>query len=98
MKCYGCGVCKDVQKEEVYPYPDEDGITDSPISPFFVVECESSIGWKAVVVCHECFHRLQPDLWIGERCWLGINPVVPLEKLPNVAENFRWSVSSYPEL
>ena len=92
MQCFGCGVEKDTEVLERYPldkYP-EDPICDDPICPLFVLEVQpnqpvlDSSTWKAAVVCHECFHKLEPDLWIGENCWRGISPVIPFDKLPRL--------------
>lgn len=89
MKCYGCGIEKDISTEEVYPYPEDDTLSDKPLPPLFVIECESVARdekghheFRVVVVCHHCFHKLQPDMWIGENCWNSINPVVSFDKLP----------------
>ena len=101
MKCYGCGIEKDLKVEEVYPYPEDDRLTTDPIPPLFVLDCQAEEpmgGYRAVVVCHECFHRLDPDMWIGESCWRHIDPAVPFDKLPNVAEYDKWEPESYPEL
>lgn len=105
MKCYGCGIDKDLSKDEVYPYPEEDRLTTDPVPPLFVFECQSEARepeggscYRAVVVCHECFHKLDPDMWIGEAsCWRPLNPVVPFEKLPEVISR-NWNPSSYPDL
>ncbi len=91
MKCHGCGVEKDETVLEVYPYP-EDHITQSkPIKPFMQLDCEGmdandddSGVVKSVTVCHNCFHRLQPDMWISQRCWEALNPVVPFDDLPDI--------------
>lgn len=96
MKCYGCGKQKNVNENEIYPY-EEDMITDEPVTPLFVVHCEASPRWKAVVVCHECFHELQPDLWIDEKCWDMLDPVIPFDNLPDLLGN-EFSAFSYPDL
>jgi hypothetical protein len=100
MKCYGCGIEKDLTKEEVYPYPEDEKLTTDPIPPLFVLECQSekSFTFRAVVVCHECFRLLDPDMWIGENCWISINPIIPFDELPETAENDLFEPSSYPEL
>ena len=36
----------------------------------------------AVIVCHECFKKLDPDMWISENYWININPSIPFDKLP----------------
>jgi hypothetical protein len=97
MKCYGCGIDKDVNTKEIYPY-EEDSITDEPICPLSVIECETEHVDKAVVVCNECYHKLQPDMWISERCWNAIDPVVSIEKLPDIVKENKWKPLSYPDL
>lgn len=90
-KCHGCGIQKDSSVKELYPYPDEDGITDQPIGPFFNLDVEPerdgqrSLGWKDATVCHQCFHKLEPDMWIHERCWKSIGPVVGFKDLPDLS-------------
>lgn len=86
MSCHGCGVQKDPNVDVKYPYPEEDGITDEPVSPFFELECQprnDQQRWKKATVCHECFHKLSPDMWIGEWCWEAIKPVVAFNDLPD---------------
>jgi hypothetical protein len=81
-RCHGCGIEKNPEIEEIYPYP-EDGITHEPVSPFFNLEVEPTIPgqWKIVNVCHQCFHKLDPDMWINERIWESIQPTTPFSKL-----------------
>lgn len=98
MKCYGCGKEKNPFEKETYPYEDDTLTTEEPIEPLIVLECESSLGWKGVVVCHDCFHRLDPDMWIGERCWNSLDPAVKIENLPKIAETSKWLVDSYPDI
>ena len=106
MKCYSCGVDKDLSVKEAYPYPEDDRLTEEPISPLMVIECSSiakkSNGerdYRVVVVCHECFHKIDPDMWIGEKCWQLLNPKVPFDRLPKPADGTaRWKTSSYPEI
>lgn len=73
---------------EVYPYPDQ-GLVDGPLPPLFVIECQprERDPYRAVVVCHECFHKLDPDQWIGQECWERISPMTPFEKLPLARQN-----------
>jgi hypothetical protein len=35
MKCYGCGIEKDLDKEEIYPYPEDQRLTTDPIPPLY---------------------------------------------------------------
>ena len=84
-KCQGCGAEKDPAVLEVYPHP-EDHITDRPISPFFSLDVEDwnllDGPFRTCRVCHECFHKLEPDMWISSKGWDSINPVVPFKDLP----------------
>lgn len=87
MKCWGCGTNKDSDVLESYPYPEEDRLTDEPIPPLFVIdvqpqEKEDGDRYRIVVVCHECFHKLDVDMWIGSNCWRKLNPKIAFEKLP----------------
>ena len=83
MHCQSCGTPKDPSAPEVYPYPD-DGLTDRPIDPLMEVAVEPSGGrWKSATVCHHCFHRLSPDLWISRACWESLNPAVGFDQLPD---------------
>lgn len=38
--------------------------------------------WRCASVCNECFHKLEPDMWIDEEGWKSMNPVTPFEELP----------------
>jgi hypothetical protein len=91
LKCFGCGAQKDTDVLEASPYAEEDGIVDYPIGPLHVIDCQRGLigasEWKVVVVCHECFHKLDPDMWISENCWKSLNPVVPFEKLPLLSKD-----------
>ena len=76
--------------------------TDELISSLFCIECTN----RMAVVCHECFHRLQPDMWIDERCWELLNPVRPYDSLPAIKnfpveagerDNEKWNPRNYDE-
>ena len=85
LKCFGCGVEKDMDVLEVYSHPETDMLCEDPLVPLFALECQpltKGDPWKMVVVCHECFHKLEPDMWIGENCWKSLDPVVLFEDLP----------------
>jgi hypothetical protein len=92
MNCFGCGVEKDTETKEVSPFADEDGLTTDPIGPLHVLDCQGPripndpdnySEFRMVVVCHACFHALEPDMWISKNCWDTIKPKVPYEKLPH---------------
>ena len=97
-KCMGCGADKDLDQLEVYPYA-EDRLVSTPICPIMVIEC-SGAKWRAALVCHGCFHRLDVDMWISDRCWASINPAVPFNRLPTLKESGgdeRWDPRSYAD-
>jgi hypothetical protein len=105
MRCFGCGVVKDTGVNEYYTAGDE-LCTDKPIPPLVVIECEPNredpvqTECRAVVVCHECFHRINPDMWIDRAIWESINPVTPFDKLPPAwppgsEDDGRWNPEVY---
>ena len=82
QKCLACGVEKDAEVKEIYPYPDDGMIDDEPIASLWTIDCQGKQDWRIVTVCHECFHKLNVDLWISERCWQSLNPLTPFGQLP----------------
>lgn len=82
MKCMSCGIEKDPLVHETSLTAEEDGIVSSPICPLLVIECQGKNGWRAAIVCHPCFHRLEVDMWISEGCWKSLSPQIPYEELP----------------
>ncbi|MCW1912707.1 hypothetical protein OJ996_03925 [Luteolibacter sp. GHJ8] len=87
-KCLACGIEKDSSVKEIYPYPDQ-GLIDDPIDPFFTIDCQElrpgeESDWRVVRVCHECFHRMDPDMWISREGWESLEPVTPFETLPKL--------------
>ena len=105
MNCFGCAVAKDPLVNELYPFVEGGIVTDEPIAPLFVLDCQGSTNraeYRVVVVCHACFHRLAPDTWISEACWLKLNPTIPFARLPllseSVPEEQRWNPSFYEPL
>lgn len=100
MKCMGCGTEKDPAVHEPSPWAEEDGLVSRPLCSLFVVECQGSRGWRAAVVCHSCFHRLEVDMWISERRWERLSPLIPYGALPQVLGDevdpeTRWDPQSY---
>lgn len=85
VRCFGCGVEKDPHAKEFYTQSDR-LVQDVPIDPLFVMCCEGrgehAEDWRVVVVCHGCFERLDPDMWISSDCWKLLDPTVPFERLP----------------
>jgi len=39
-------------------------------------------GCHAAVVCWNCFHEIDPDMWITPEMWDTLNPAVPFSALP----------------
>jgi hypothetical protein len=97
MKCFGCGVEKDLYELEIYPYPEDKTLCDDPIPPLMVLECQRrpENEWKACVVCFECFRKLDPDLWISENCWNSINPIIKFDDLPLANEDEPFKLENY---
>ena len=106
MRCLACGKEKDLDKKEVYPYQEEDGICDDPITPLMIAECGHQSyqvvpGWRIAIMCHECWHRMCVatngiDMWISDACWKKINPITPWDKLPLPVEGEgKWNPKSY---
>jgi hypothetical protein len=108
MKCFSCGVDKDLSKEAIYPYPEDETFCDEPISQLLPIECQgkNGQGYRMVIICHDCWHRLEQgvgvDMWIGEKGWEFLNPVVPFDKLPKVkyydSKQTNWNAGSYDEV
>jgi hypothetical protein len=85
QKCQACGIEKDTSLKEVYPYTGDRIVVREPIEPLIEIECEGSINgddWRIATMCHACWHKLDPDLWISEDCWLSLHPITPFEQLP----------------
>jgi hypothetical protein len=95
MLCLACGTAKDMATLEVYPYPKDDCLCDSPLPPLLDVDCQAakvqpdgSWEFRNAIMCHECWHKLVAsrgiDMWIGQECWESLNPVTPFDKLPRI--------------
>jgi hypothetical protein len=103
VKCFACGVEKDTEVLEPFPYPD--CFVDEPLAPLWILDVQSNDWppreWRTTVVCHECFHKIDPDMWIREDHWNNINPVVPFDRLPledKQARNQRRTIADYGSL
>jgi len=85
QKCLACGTEKDTSLKELYPYRGDRIVVLEPMEPLIPIECEgtkSGNDWRLATMCHECWHKLDPDLWISEDCWESLNPMTPFERLP----------------
>lgn len=88
LDCQGCGVLKDPTVLELYPW--DELYNEEPIIPLIEgISCESIARgpdgfatFRVCRVCHSCYHKLDVDMWISERCWLNLNPHVPFADLP----------------
>lgn len=83
-KCLACGVERDAEVKELYPFPDDGVIDNEPIAPLIEIHCQGTADWRVVTVCHTCFHRLDVDMWISQRCWESLKPTTPFEQLPKL--------------
>lgn len=99
-KCFGCGIEKDLEALEFYP-SDEQGVdTTEPITPLMLIECQDSNfknPYKMCIVCHNCFEKLDPDMWISSDGWKLLNPVIEFENLPETDGDGleRWDITKY---
>ena len=89
MKCFSCGVDKDLTQKETYPHSDDKLDNEDPIIPLCCIECqpaERGTGYRMLVLCHDCWHRLEgdsgPDMWTAQRHYEELNPLVPFNMLP----------------
>lgn len=91
MNCLACGADKDLTKKEFYPYEREGIVQDEAIDPLLMLDCQGPripdhpkgyCEFRVTLVCHVCFHKLSPDMWISKRCWEQLAPMTPYEKLP----------------
>lgn len=99
--CYGCGVEKDPEVEEMYT--GKDLCNDEPIGPLIVLDCQphkfDDPNWKSVIVCFECFDKLSPDMWISQNCWESLNPHIPFNELPKLCgSDLDWDPVKIEEL
>jgi len=101
MKCLACGVEKDPAQKELYPY-DDGQVQDEPIAPLYRLDVQGPAipnhpmgysEYRETVVCHECFHRLEPDMWISEECWKRLSPVTPYNLLPLLKETSKEALT-----
>jgi len=108
IRCLACGTEKNLDELEIFPH--EDMLTqDEPIQALVTIECQSNddpADFRIAIVCHDCYFKLEPDMWISEACWLEINAITPFSVLP-IAKEFdytkegvacgdvRWDPASY---
>jgi len=84
-RCLACGVEKDMELKEIYPYPDDMITTEEPISPMFDIDCQMDkdrSDFRIATVCFHCYHKLEPDMWISQSMWEALNPITPANDLP----------------
>lgn len=85
-RCLACGVEKDPAVMEYFPY--DCGIDQTePIEPLFAIDCQPTHygeDWRRVTVCHACFHKLGPDMWIAQAHWEALDPKVTFKELPRL--------------
>jgi hypothetical protein len=91
IRCFGCNVEKDTEKRETYPYDADGIINDSPIQPlelFVDVQGSGKFGdFKSIIVCHECFHKLDMDQWASREEWERLGSAWSYEDLPPVTQD-----------
>jgi len=88
-KCLSCGVEKDINSLEVYPYEGDCIITDEPVQPLIDIECQSVIDhtdFRLASICHSCFHKVQPDMWMSAAEWKSLKPNTAFSDLPKLKD------------
>ena len=86
-KCLACGIEKDIREEEMYPYEEDNITTEGPIQPLLNIECQSNTDhtdFRIVTICHNCYHKIQPDMWMSQGEWELIRPVTNFNNLPKL--------------
>lgn len=89
-KCLACGIEKDIRSEEIYPYEKDCIPTEIPIQPLFEIECQSdtdNTDFRIVIICHNCYHKVQPDMWMSQGEWESLNPITNFNNLFKTYEN-----------
>ncbi len=95
MRCFLCGTEKDPSILETFPYEEGSLTQEEPIDPLLVIECETNSVWRAAVVCHHCFHRLDPDMWVLGKHWDSMDPKVPFRLLPATHGSEPYNLDHY---
>jgi len=97
MKCFACRAERDPHGRAMYPYPEDYIDTEKSVPQLLVLECEGEAEFRVAVVCHDCFHKLDPDMWVSKRCWESLRPHVPYDQLPEESEDKdkRWLPETY---
>ncbi len=84
--CQACGVEKDMDIKEVM---EGENYSKTPTEPLFEIDCQphdfGDSDWRRVLVCHKCYERLSPDMWISRRCWETLKPLIPFEQLEKLS-------------
>lgn len=86
-RCQACGIEKDMDIEEYYPYSEDMITQEDKVQPLFDLECqmdEDQSDFRVATVCFSCYHKLEPDMWINESMWKALNPIVDAKDLPDL--------------
>ena len=76
------------------------GLTDEAIAPILLIECQNlhfQETYRMCLVCHNCFEKLDPDMWIDSLGWESLNPITKFEDLPITDGDGleRWEIAKY---
>jgi hypothetical protein len=84
QSCPCCLAVKDIDVKEVYPFPEEVRFIEDPIDPLLELDVQPAGDgeWRRIRVCHQCFSKLDPDMWISEHCLKSIGCKTPFTDLP----------------
>lgn len=81
MICSSCGIKKDPEIKEIYPFPDDGIVDDKAIGPLIRIKVAGH-PFRIASVCHQCFHKLDPDMWISQAQWESEPRRIVFENLP----------------
>jgi len=86
--CSACGIKKEMCVLEKYQYQNDGIVTDEPILPLLELDCQSNNGreFRRVSLCHVCFHKVLPDMWMSQRGWELLNPIIHFNDLPKLSD------------
>lgn len=89
VNCFACGIEKDMDILESSEFNPDFGYTNQLRAPIFVLDVDGPNEFRQTLVCHTCFIKLDPDMWISKKCWDTLNPKIQYHKLPICVEGLR---------
>jgi hypothetical protein len=83
-QCRACGKEKNLETKEIYPYEGDGLISDEPITPLLEVDVQPTLRtdvFRTADICHECYHKLDVDMWISQAQWEELSPATEFKDL-----------------